>query len=260
MQTKFDGLDVAHNMQAAAGGIVRRHGGCCIRGHDLGNRAPRDPGVTAVAGLIMRVNRGTIKAGNMTAVKRIVPERCCAVIVDLQRFFLSQIDPPLRARLTANTANLIRLLGAFRVPVMATVERPLDRKGTLPKEVARRLAPDAKVLEKSCFDLTKERKIKAHLARQKRRQVIVTGCETDVCVMQSCLGLVALGYEVYVMEELIFSSTGAVGAALARMKDAGCVFLTYKMLYYELLESVEGPGGSLEDFDLLPDDLPDAAV
>lgn len=193
------------------------------------------------------------------AVKRIIPGRCCAVIVDLQRFFLSQIDSSLRARITNNTANLIRLLGAFGVPIMATLERPVDRKGPLPKEVAKRLGPRAKILEKSFFDLTKDRKIKAHLARQKRRQVIVTGCETDVCVMQSCLGLVALGYEVYVMEEMIFSSTNEVGAALARMRDAGCLFLTYKMLYYELLESVEGPGEHLEEFGPLPDDLPDVA-
>lgn len=196
----------------------------------------------------------------MAAVKRIIPERCCAVIVDLQRFFLAQIDPSRRTRVTTNTAHLIRLLGAFGVPVMATLERPVDRKGPLPKEVAKHLAPGTKILEKSFFDLTKERKIKAHLARQKRRQVIVTGCETDVCVMQSCLGLVALGYEVYVVEELIFSSTDAVDAALARMKDAGCLFLTYKTLYYELLESVEGPGDHVKEFEPLPDDLPDAAV
>ena len=78
--------------------------------------------------------------------------------------------------------------------------------------------------------------------------------------MQSCLGLAALGYEVYVMEELIFSSTRNVAAALARMRDAGCVFMTYKMLYYELTASVEGPGERFDAFGPFPEDLPDAAV
>ena len=196
----------------------------------------------------------------MAAVKRIVPERCCAVIVDLQGFFLSQVDPRLRSSVKTNTAHLVRLLDAFGIPVMATLERPVEIKGTLPKEVAKRLSKRVKIFEKDFFDLTKDRKIKAHLARQKRRQVIVTGCETDVCVMQSCLGLLALGYEVYVMEELIFSSARDVKAALARMTDAGCVFLTYKMLYYELVESVEGPDRRFEAFGPFPDDLPDAAV
>ena len=134
--------------------------------------------------------------GEMTAVKRIDPARCCAAIVDLQGFFLSQIAPRQRARIKTNTANFARLVGAFGIPVVVTLERPVDVKGALPKEVARSLGPRAKTFEKDFFDLTKEGKIKGHLARLKRRQVIVAGCETDVCVMQSCLGLIALGYEV----------------------------------------------------------------
>ena len=157
----------------------------------------------------------------MTAVKRIVPERCCAVIVDLQGFFLAQIDSRLRARIKTNTANLVRLLNAFGIPLVVTLERPLDVKGTLPREVAKHLGERAKTFEKDFFDLTKDSKIKAHLARLKRSQVIVAGCETDVCVMQSCLSLAALGYEVFVMEELIFSSARNVAAALARMQAAG---------------------------------------
>src|SRR5262249_7485263 len=69
---------------------------------------------------------------------------------------------------------------------------------------------------------------------------IAAGCETDVCVLQSCLGLLGLGYDVYVTEELVFSSSHNVDAAIARMKAEGAVFLTYKSLYYELIEAVEG--------------------
>jgi nicotinamidase-related amidase len=198
--------------------------------------------------------------GEMTAVKRIDPARCCAAIVDLQGFFLSLIEPRRRARIKANTANFARLVGAFGIPVVVTLERPVDIKGALPKEVARGLGPRAKTFEKDFFDLTRESKIRSHLARLKRRQVIVTGCETDVCVMQSCLGLIALGYEVYVMEELIFSSTRNVDAALARMREAGCVICTYKMLYYELVASVEGPATRFDAFGPFPEDLPDVAI
>ena len=91
---------------------------------------------------------------------------------------------------------------------------------------------------------------------------IVAGCETDVCVLQSCLGLLSLGYEVYVVEELLFSSSRNVDSAIARMKAEGAIFLTYKTLYHELVESVENDRHtekSLETLNL-PDDLPDSAV
>ena len=199
----------------------------------------------------------------MKAVKRVVASRCCGVIVDLQGFFLSQVDRRLGARIKTNTAHLVRLLNHFQIPIVVTIERPVDFKGTLPKEIGKHLNEGAQTFEKNFFDLCKEKKIKGHLAHLKRRQVIVAGCETDVCILQSCLGLLSLGYEVFVMEELIFSSSRNVEAAIARMKAAGVVFSTYKTLYYELIEAVEG-GRHTEKFIAaygpMPDDLPDTAV
>jgi nicotinamidase-related amidase len=199
----------------------------------------------------------------MTVVKLIAPDRCCGVIIDLQGFFLSQVDKRLGSRIKTNTGNLVRLLNYFQIPIVVTLERPVDFKGFLPKEIAKHLGNRSQTFEKNFFDLCKDTKIRAHLARLKRRQVIVAGCETDVCVLQSCLGLLSLGYEVYVMEELIFSSSPNADAAIARMKAEGVVFSTYKTLYYELIEAVEGGRHTeklLEDYGPFPDDLPDSSL
>lgn len=173
----------------------------------------------------------------MTMAKRIVPHRCCGVIVDVQGFFLSQLDRRLRSTIEDNTGSLVRLLGHLRIPVVVTLERPVVQKGRLPDSIARHLRL-AKIFEKDYFDLCKEAKIRRHLARLKKKQAIVAGCETDVCVLQSCLGLLGRGFEVFVVEDLLFSSTPDVESAMARMKAEGAVFLTFKTLFYELVESV----------------------
>jgi len=199
----------------------------------------------------------------MTAVKRIVADQCCGVIVDLQGFFLSQVDKKFRSRIKTNTSHFVRLLNYFQIPIIVTLERPVERKGALPNEIARHLNDGAATFEKNFFDLCKDKEIKSHLKGLKRRQVIVTGCETDVCVLQSCLGLLSLGYEVTVMEELIFSSSRNVDAAIARMKSEGVVFSTYKMLFYELIEAVDGERTiekKFAGFGPFPEDLPDSAV
>ena len=147
--------------------------------------------------------------------------------------------------------------------MVVTIERPIDYKGSLPKTLKRQLADRAEFFEKDFFDLTKEKKIASYLARLKKKQVIVVGCETDVCVLQSCLGLLALGYEVYVVEDLLFSSSHNVHSAVARMQAEGAVFLTYKTLYYELIEAVDGARYAekmLETFGPFPADLPDFAA
>ncbi|MEZ5786847.1 MAG: isochorismatase family protein [Xanthobacteraceae bacterium] len=197
------------------------------------------------------------------AVKRIVPSQCCGVIIDVQDFFLDQVEKRARARIKVNTRNYVRLLDYFRAPMVATLERPVEHKGTLPKEIAKPLGERAQIFEKDYFDLTKEKPIRDHLARLKRKQMIVAGCETDVCVLQSCLGLLGLGYQVFLVEELLFSSARDVDAAVTRLNAAGAVFLSYKTLFYEMIEAVDGGRHGeklLRTFGDFPEDVPDAAV
>ena len=197
-------------------------------------------------------------------VKRIIPDHCCGALIDVQDFFLSQITNHLhRTKIQTNTMNFARLLDYFRIPMIVTLERPVHGKGALPAGIEKSLGERAEFFEKDFFDLTKEKKIRRYLGRLKKKQVIVAGCETDVCVLQSCLGLIDLGYEVYVVEDLLFSSSRNVESSVARMKAEGAVFLTYKTLYYELIEAVEGGGHAermSQTFGPFPDDLPDYAA
>ncbi|HEY7246031.1 MAG TPA: isochorismatase family protein [Xanthobacteraceae bacterium] len=172
--------------------------------------------------------------------KRIFPHECCGVIIDVQEFFLSQVDQHARCTIVTNTRSFARVLGYLRIPIVVTLERPVEQKGSLPKEIREHLRDRVDIFEKNFFDLTREEPIREHLARLGKKQVMVAGCETDVCVLQSCLGLLDLGYEVYVVEDLLFSSSRNVAAALARMKAQGAVFLTYKSLYYELIAAADG--------------------
>ncbi len=194
--------------------------------------------------------------------KRIVPAHCCGLLIDVQRFFLEQVDKRLRSNIVTNTKNFVRLLGHFKIPIVVTLEKPVGKKGALPREIGKHLSGLAETFEKDFFDLCKEKKIKGYLGRMKKQQVIVAGCETDVCVLQSCLGLLSLGYEVYAVEELLFSSSPNVESAIARMKAEGAIFLTYKSLYHELIKSVEGSRHAEKCSETvnLPDDLPDSAV
>ena len=195
--------------------------------------------------------------------KRIGSNHCAGILVDVQDFFLSQLEPSARSKMKSNLKNFARLLGYFRVPIVVTLERSVGEKGIVPKDITKHLTGPHETFEKDFFDLTKERKIKDHLRSLHRKQVIVAGCETDVCVLQSCLGLIGLGYEVYVVEDLLFSSSSDVNAAIVRMQTNGAIFLTYKSLYYELVEAVEGGRHSkkmIAEFGPLPDDLPDVAA
>jgi len=194
--------------------------------------------------------------------KRIVHDRCWGVVIDVQDFFLAQLgNRTLRTKIETNLLSFARLLGYFRIPMVATLERPVFRNGRLPQRL-KKLGDMAELFEKDFFDLTKEKKIRDHIVGLKRAQALVAGCETDVCVLQSCLGLLDLGHEVFVVEDLLFSSSRNVDAAIARMKAEGAVFISYKTLFYELVEAVEGGRHAermTETYGPFPEDLPDSA-
>ena len=198
----------------------------------------------------------------MTGTKRILVDQCCGAIIDYQDFFLEQLEPRGRGRLRRNMRSFARLLAYLRIPTIVTLERPVDRKGAVPAGFKATFGSATKVFEKSFFDLTKEKPIRTYLKSLKKQQIIVAGCETDVCVLQSCLGLLDLGFDVFAVEELLFSSTSRTDAAVERLKSAGVIFVSYKTLFFELTEAVaDGPHANkmIAKFGAFPDDLPEEA-
>lgn len=173
--------------------------------------------------------------------KRIFLDQCCGVIIDVQELFLSSLARERRAQTEINTLGFASLLKYLRIPTLATLERPLELKGAMPIELDEILKShdQAEVFEKEFFDLTKHKEIIGYLQSLKRKQALVAGCETDVCVLQSCLGLIERGFEVFLVEDLLFSSAATTASALDRLKAAGAVPLSLKTLYYELMEAVE---------------------
>src|SRR6266487_175731 len=85
----------------------------------------------------------------------------------------------------------------------------IPHEGSVHGQVAQRLLPDIPVYNKMNFDLTAESAIQAAVANTGRATAVLVGLETDVCVAQSALGLLATGYHVAVVAD----ATGAPGSA-----------------------------------------------
>src|ERR1043166_1445207 len=102
--------------------------------------------------------------------KRILAESCAGSVIDVQDYFLAQLDEVARAKTDTNLVNFLRLLNYFRIPIVATLERPVDGKGSLPPVLQAQLG-DVKPFEKDFFDLAKEETIRDHLARLAKKQI-----------------------------------------------------------------------------------------
>ncbi len=168
------------------------------------------------------------------------PERAALVLIDVQPLFIGLMHgehEPLLARLE----HLLLLARTYEIPVLATFEHPVDSNGWLPERLERVFPPDSGRFVKRTFNLCSEPEIREAVDGLGRDQMIVAGSETDVCVLQSSLGLLEMGHQVFLVEDCLFTAEPNDGPALRRLQQAGTIPLTYKMLHYELKRTVGVP-------------------
>jgi nicotinamidase-related amidase len=153
------------------------------------------------------------------------------LLIDLQERLAPAIDD-VEAVLRHNRW-LVAIARRLAVPVAATVQYPAGL-GPMVGELAACIAPE-RVVEKIHFSAVADGCL-AGLPDFARRQVVLTGTETHVCVLQTALDLLALGKEVFVVAEAIGSRRASdKELALARLRQAGCRIVSREMVAFEWL-------------------------
>jgi nicotinamidase-related amidase len=77
-----------------------------------------------------------------------------------------------------------------------------------------RFAPPARVIDKPAYSAFLESSLSEFLLEKSIRTLVVTGAETDVCVLASVLDAVDLGFRVVLVEDALCSSSDAGHDAL----------------------------------------------
>ena len=77
-----------------------------------------------------------------------------------------------------------------------------------------RWTPPATIVDKRVYSPFVERALLAHLRERRADALVITGAETDVCVLAAVLGAVDFGYRVVIASDAICSSTDATHDAL----------------------------------------------
>ncbi len=135
--------------------------------------------------------------------------------------------------------HLLMLADWMDLPLIATFEYPIAENGQLPDRLEAVFPEAGQRLTKKTFNCTSEPEIKAAIQQLPVKQLAVAGAEIDVCVMQSVLGLLQIGYQVFLLEDCLFTTEPHPGPALQRMYQAGIIPCTLKSLAYELVKSVD---------------------
>lgn len=160
------------------------------------------------------------------------------VVIDYQDALLDKI--PSAAEILPVGAKLIRFANELDVPVLWTEQYP---KGLGPTAAV--IAGELKgmtPIEKIAFDCFGEANFARAVEASGRRQLLVIGVEAHVCVMQTVLSALALGYEAFVVRDAVGSRDPAnATAALDRMQANGAQIVTSEMAMFEVLRVAGTP-------------------
>lgn len=175
------------------------------------------------------------------AVHRIDRSDIGVLLIDVQPFFLDlafESDKEGREALEVRLEHLLMIVDWMDLPLVTTFETPVEDNGELPERLEKLYPAGRPRHVKDYFGCMTEPEIFNEVEAMGVRQIAVAGAETDVCILQSTLGLLELGYEVFLLEDCLATTESSPGPALRRMYAAGAVPTTLKAMLYELVACV----------------------
>ena len=172
----------------------------------------------------------------MRLTERRTGQQGALLVVDVQEKLMNHIKH--RDLVVANSVRLVRAAEILGLPVWATEQYPQGLGSTV-YEIAK-LIPERPA--KTTFHCCSVPQLVEQLYGRKTRHVTLVGIETHVCVAQSALELLGLGFGVQVPADAVASrSKMDWEIALRRLEQAGAVVTTAEAILFEWTERSDRP-------------------
>ena len=176
------------------------------------------------------------------------PHDCCLLIIDIQKKLVENIFN--KDELVKITEHLIVASEKLELPVIFSEQYPEGLGLTVDSLNTRLSEINSEKITKTSFSCFGSNDFEDKFNKLNRKQVILCGIETHICVLQTAFDLVDRSYEVFLVEDATGSrkeSHKLLG--LNRMRSFGVVISNFEMLIFELLRDSKNP--SFKEFSSL---------
>ncbi|MCB1804349.1 MAG: hydrolase [Candidatus Competibacteraceae bacterium] len=158
--------------------------------------------------------------------KLYTPQDSAVVFIDHQpqmTFGVTNID---RASLINNVTMLAKAAREFSIPTVLSAVETESFSGYLWPQLLD-VFPGQPVIERSSMNAWDDNGFRQAIEASGRKNILLTGLWTEVCVTWPTLSMLDEGYTIYIVEDCCGATTSAAhDAALSRMVQAGAIRLT----------------------------------
>ncbi|PJD90641.1 MAG: hydrolase [Legionella sp.] len=165
-------------------------------------------------------------------------EKSCLLIIDVQEKLAPHIQQV--ESVVAHCQWLMRLASELDIPALVTEQYRQGLGQTV--EPLQKLMLGTTDIDKLHFSCYRDHAFQKHWQTLNKRQAVLAGIETHVCVLQTALDLLAAGIEVFVVVDAVNSRYELDHHyGLKRMKQAGVQLVTREMVFFEWMEKAGKP-------------------
>jgi nicotinamidase-related amidase len=159
---------------------------------------------------------------------------CGLVIVDIQERLATVMKQ--KDSVVNNCLHLIELSKMSGIPVVVTEQYPKGLGRTV-EEISNALSAYHPI-EKMTFSCCEEPAFLHEIKQLNRKTIILTGMETHVCVLQTCIGLLGKGFHVHLVKDAVCSRAKENWrTGIDFMHDAGAVITCTETVLFQLLKA-----------------------
>jgi len=165
------------------------------------------------------------------------------VVVDVQETFVSSATNADMAGIVERIKIDFGLAADHDVPFFVTYEASKTGDHSLHAPLQPVLPAHAQEFIKTTFDATGNDAFRDAVVQSALSHLVVVGAETDVCVLQTVLGLRQLGFTVLLQEDAVFTEETNTAPALRRMQQAGALLVDHAAVANYVEHPRELPAG-----------------
>ena len=164
-------------------------------------------------------------------------ENSLLLIIDVQEKLVNMLTNDV---ISNNAIVLAKTSQILDVPAIVTEQYPKGLGSTIVS--IKEAIPNADYIEKTHFSALMEDNFLKIIEKHNKKQIIILGIETHICVLQTSFDLLNKGYEVFVVRDASGSRTkDNKEAALRRLIHCGAQIVTTEMVVFELLKGSRNP-------------------
>lgn len=169
-------------------------------------------------------------------------EDALLLVVDIQERLVPAIHKDLYPRALKNMQIMIETAGTLGLPILLTEQYPKGLGPTV-QEILRPLeGKQFRRIEKVTFSCARDEGFLQAVAAAHRKQIVVIGMETHVCVYQTSVDLTRAGYSVFILDDAVSSRfMHNYQSGLQALRDAGCTVFSTETAVFQLLKVAATP-------------------